>query len=104
MEDYLEALDVFRTNIMSSAREILYKGNRIGSVLDGCIRGSASLQSEMTETLYSIKELQVSLTAVRKTDAIRKDKYSSALLKAFDQDIIWLHNKIEDVIENAENE
>ena len=104
MEDYLEALDVFRTDIMTSAREILYKGNRIGSVLDGCIRGSASLQSEMTETLYNIKELQVSLTAVRKTDAIRKDKYSSALLKAFDQDILWLHNKIEDVIENAANE
>ncbi|WP_026527028.1 hypothetical protein [Butyrivibrio sp. VCD2006] len=103
-EDYLEALDVFRSEIMSSAREIVYKGSRIGSVLDGCIRGSASLKDEMTETLENIKELKVSLAAVRKTDAIRKSKYSAALLKAFDQDIVWLHNKIESVIDASEEE
>ncbi len=103
-DDYLKALDVFRSDVMSSAREIMYKGNRIGSVLDGCIRGSSSLSDEMTETLEKIKELQTSLAAVRKTDAIRKSKYSAALLKAFDQDIVWLRNKIEGVIEAAEEE
>ena len=102
--NYLEALEVFRNEIMNSAREILYKGTRIGSVLDGCIRGSSSLKGEMLETLNAIKELQTSLSAVRRTDVIRKDKYSDALLKAFDQDIVWLHNKIEDVIETAEEE
>lgn len=103
-EDYLKALDVFRQDIMNSAREIMYKGNRIGSVLDGCIRGSASLYEEMNETLDCIKKLQEALDAVRKTDAIRKSKYSNALLKAFDQDLIWLRNKIEGVIDAAENE
>ncbi|WP_022761428.1 hypothetical protein [Butyrivibrio sp. AD3002] len=102
--DYLKALEVFRSDIMTSAREILYKGSRIGSVLDGCIRGSASLKEEMTETLENIDELKSLLSDVRKTDAIRKSKYSSALLKAFDQDIVWLHNKIESVMEAAENE
>ncbi len=103
-EDYLKALEVFRSDIMSSAREIMYKGQRIGSVLDGCIRGSASLSEEMTETLECISQLQDSLAAVQKTDAIRKSKYSSALLKAFDQDIVWLRKKIEGVIEAAEEE
>ncbi|WP_408071563.1 hypothetical protein [Butyrivibrio sp. JL13D10] len=103
-EDYMKALETFRSEIMSSAREIMYKGNRIGSVLDGCIRGSASLGDEMCETLDHIKELQESIAVVRKTDAIRKSKYSSALLKAFDQDIVWLRNKIESVIDAAENE
>ncbi|WP_029322030.1 hypothetical protein [Butyrivibrio sp. AE3004] len=103
-EDYLKALEVFRSDIKKSAEQIMYKGNRIGSVLDGCIRGSASLADEMTETLEKIAELKESLTAVRRIDAIRKSKYSAALLKAFDQDLVWLRNKIESVLEASEEE
>ena len=102
--DYIKALDVFRSDIMASAREIIYKGSRIGNVLDSLIRGSSSLKDEMSQTLDNIKELQTSLSVVRKTDSVRKDKYSSALLAAFDQDLIWLNNKIESVMETAENE
>ncbi|WP_044913753.1 hypothetical protein [Butyrivibrio sp. WCE2006] len=103
-ENYLKALEVFRSEIMNSARQITYKGSRIGSVLDGCIRGARSLSDEMKETLEKIIELQDSLSALRRTDAVRKSKYSDALLKAFDQDIVWLRNKIENVLEDAENE
>ena len=89
---------------MASAREIIYKGSRIGNVLDSLIRGASSLKDEKSQTRDNIKELQTSLSVVRKTDSVRKDKYSSALLAAFDQDLIWLNNKIESVMETAENE
>ena len=100
----IEAVHKFIEDIEKYSNSVIHKGDRIESVLDGCIRGASSLSEEMTETLKLTVELLSLINAIQKTDSIRKDKYSSALLKAFDQDLIWLRDKIESVFEAAEDE
>ncbi len=102
--DYIKAFDSFCKKIKDSYIRISARNDGVKNVMDGCIRGAASLSDEMSETMSKIKEVRESLTLIRKTDKIRKSKYSSALLKAFDQDLIWLGNKIEDTLEKAEKE
>ncbi len=102
--DYLKAFDNFCQKIRESYSHIASRNDGVKSVMDGCIRGSASLSDEMAETMSQIKDVRNSLTSIRKTDEVRKSKYSAALLKAFDQDLIWLGNKIESTLEKAEKE
>ena len=104
VKDYLKAFDSFCKKIEKSYSQIYAKNEGVKGVMDGCIRGAASLVDEMTQTMNLIVELRDTLAAIRKTDAIRKSKYSKALLKAFDQDLIWLNKKIESTFETAENE
>ncbi len=104
INDYLKAFDSFCKKIEKSYKTIYSKDEGIKSVMDGCIRGASSLSDEMAETMKQIKEVRKSLSAIRKTDQVRKSKYSSALLKAFDQDLIWLNKKIEDTFDKAEED
>ncbi|WP_026494302.1 hypothetical protein [Butyrivibrio sp. WCD3002] len=101
-EDYLKAFDSFCKKISKNYKQIHTKNEGLKSVIDGCIRGAASLSEEMDTTMKLIGEIRESLLAIRKTDSVRKSKYSKALLKAFDQDLLWLSNKIESTFEKAE--
>ncbi len=102
IKDYLKAFDSFCKKIEKSYKTLYTKNEGIMGVMDGCIRGASSLSDEMTETMKQITELRKSISAIRKTDAVRKDKYSKALLKAFDADLLWLNKKIEDTFDKAE--
>ncbi len=104
LADYMNAFNKFCKNVSSSYAQIAAKNEGVKGVMDGCIRGATSLSEEMTETMSLIRELHDCLVVIRKTDALRKSKYSSALLKTFDQDLSWLGNKIEKTFEKAEEE
>ncbi|WP_026524062.1 MULTISPECIES: hypothetical protein [unclassified Butyrivibrio] len=101
-KDYLKAFNSFCKKISKNYKQINSKNEGLKSVMDGCIRGASSLSEEMETTMELISEVRESLIAIRKTDSIRKDKYSKALLKAFDQDLVWLSNKIESTFDKAE--
>ena len=104
IEDYMKAFDEFCKNISKSYSLIASKNDGVKSVMDGCIRGASSLADEMSETMSMIKDVRDALSVIRKTDEVRKSKYSAALLKAFDQDLQWLGKKIEQTFEKAQEE
>ena len=101
-EDYLKAFNSFCKKISQNYKHIHNKNEGLKSVMDGCIRGASSLSEEMETTMELINEVREALIAIRKTDSIRKSKYSKALLNAFDQDLVWLGNKIESTFDKAE--
>ncbi len=104
VKDYLKAFDSFCKKIEKNYKSVYAKNEGMKSVVDGCIRGASSLTEEMSETMNQIKQVRNSLSSIRKTDSVRKSKYASALLKAFDQDLVWLSKKIEDTFDRAEED
>lgn len=104
IDECLSLIEQFHKDTEAFSRSIIQKGDRIESVLDGCIRGADSLSEEMQDTMKIINELHKSLSIIQKNAGMRTDKYTKALLKAFDRDLVWLRNKIEAVYDEAGKE
>jgi hypothetical protein len=104
VKDYLRAFDSFTKKISKSYKQIQAKNDGVKGVMAGCIRGASSLSEEMDETMALIADVRELLLKIIKSDELRKSKYSQALLKAFDQDLLWLSNKIEDTFDKATDE